>query len=171
MSPFAASSHLYRWLLAAVVSGIFTLASPLVSAQAGKDVDDLVSQAQSAMQKGRPADAVNLLRRAIDAAPDRADLYMMRSRARGASGKFEAAIDDASKYIELEPDDPAGYINRARIYSSEEKHKEALEDANKAIAMAPDQPDGYYRRADIYNDMGKTAEAKADEAMAQKLDK
>jgi len=46
-----------------------------------------------------------------------------------------------------------------------------LNDANKAIQLKPKEPDGYYRRADVYNDMGKTAEAKADEAMADKLDK
>jgi tetratricopeptide (TPR) repeat protein len=171
MSPLTTSSSICGRLLAAVMTGLLALASQVVSAQTNKSVDDLVLQAQTVMQKGHPNDAVNLLRRAIDQDPTRAELYLLRSRARDSAGKFEAAIDDASKYIELKPDDPAGYINRARIYSSAEKHREALEDANKAIAMAPQQPDGYYRRADIYNDMGKTAEAKSDELMAEKLDK
>jgi tetratricopeptide (TPR) repeat protein len=136
-----------------------------------KAVDDLARQAQIAMSKGKPEDAIPLLRRAINMAPERADLYMLRSRARDGSGKFEEALEDASKYIELEPKDAFGYLNRARIYLSLEKPGPALEDANKAIELEPNEPDGYYRRADVYLDMGKDAEAKADEAKADELDK
>ena len=73
------------------------------------------------MSKGHPEDAVPTLRKAIEMAPDRAELYMLRSRARDSAGKFEAALDDATKYIELEPNDAYGYLNRARVYMSLEK--------------------------------------------------
>ena len=136
-----------------------------------KAVDDLANQAQIALTRGNPEEAVSILRRAIDMAPARADLYLMRSRARDSSGKFEAALDDATKYIELAPDDAYGYLNRARVYLSMEKKDAALSDANKAIALSPNEPDAYFRRADIYSYLGKDAEAKADEAKAEELDK
>lgn len=136
-----------------------------------KAVDELVRQAQSQLQKGQPRDAENTLRKAIDMAPTRGELYMLRSRARDSSGKFEAALDDANKYIELEPNDAFAYLNRARILMSQDKAEQALADANKAIEMDPKEPDGYYRRADIYVEMGKKAEAKADEAKAEALAK
>lgn len=134
-------------------------------------VDDLVAQAQTALMSGRPADAIPILRKAISAVPDRADLYLMRSRANDSAGKFSAAIEDASKYIELEPDDSYGYLNRARIYMSMDKYPLALQDANKAIELAPNEPDGYFRRADIYYSMNRDADAKADEAKAEELDR
>lgn len=142
-----------------------------VHAQDTKAVDDLMRQAQSQLQKGQPRDAESTLRKAIDMAPTRGELYMLRSRARDSSGKFEAALEDANKYIELEPTDPFAYLNRARILMSQDKTEQALADANKAIEMDPKEPDGYYRRADIYVEMGKKAEAKADEAKAEALAK
>jgi tetratricopeptide (TPR) repeat protein len=163
--------------------GLISIAAALLIAAAGvfgtavaaesdaKAVDDLARQAQMAMSKGKPEEAIPLLRKAINMAPDRSDLYMMRSRARDGSGKFEDALEDASKYIELEPKDAYGYLNRARIYLSLDKPDSALTDANKAIELEPNEPDGYYRRADVYTDLGKDAEAKADEAKADELDK
>nr|WP_298718327.1 tetratricopeptide repeat protein [uncultured Steroidobacter sp.] len=160
-----------KQIAAGLFAAAWLLAAPLAQAQDTKAVDDLMSQAQQAMQKGQPRDAENLLRKAIEAAPTRAELYMLRSRARDSSGKYDAALEDANKYIELEPNDAFGYLNRSRIYVSMEKPETALADANKAIELDPKDPDGYYRRSDIYRDMGKDAEAKADEAKAAELEK
>lgn len=158
-------------MAAGVLAAAWLLAAPLASQAQDKAVDDLVSQAQKALQKGQPRDAENLLRKAIEAAPTRAELYMLRSRARDSSGKFDGALDDANKYIELEPTDAFGYLNRSRIYVSLDKPETALADATKAIELDPKEPDGYYRRSDIYREMGKDAEAKADEKKAEELEK
>lgn len=159
-------------IAAGLLAAAWLLAAPVAAqAQDTKAVDDLMSQAQKAMQKGQPRDAESLLRKAIEAAPTRADLYMLRSRARDSSGKYDDALADANKYIELEPNDAFGYLNRSRIYVSMEKPETALADATKAIELDPKEPDGYYRRSDIYRDMGKDAEAKADEAKAAELEK
>lgn len=159
-----------------IVAGLLTagwlLATPLaLQAQDNKAVDDLMRQAQSAMQKGQPREAESMLRKALDLAPDRAELYMLRSRARDSSGKFDGALEDANKYIEMQPTDAYGYLNRSRIYISLDKPEAALADANKAIELDPKEPDAYYRRSDIYIEMGKKEEAKADEAKADQLAK
>ena len=117
-------------------------------AQDNKAAEDLMGRASSDA-KGQPRDAITCCARR-SSSPTRSDLYMLRSRARDSSGKFDAALDDATKYIELEPKDAYGYLNRARIYLSLDKPEKALEDANKAIELEPKEPDGYYRRADIY---------------------
>ena len=147
---------------------VLTVREPLVRAE--PVAGEAATAEPEVISKGKPEEAVSILRRAIDLDPNRADLYMLRSRARDSSGKFDAALEDASKFVELEPNEPLGYLNRARIYLSLEKEDKALEDANKAIELAPNESDGYYRRADIYNQMGKEAEAKADEAKAEQLD-
>jgi tetratricopeptide (TPR) repeat protein len=158
-------------IAAGVLAAAWLLAAPLASQAQDKAVDDLMSQAQKALQKGQPRDAENLLRKAIEAAPTRAELYMLRSRARDSSGKFDGALEDANKYIELEPTDAFGYLNRSRIYVSLDKPETALADATKAIELDPKEPDGYYRRSDIYREMGKDSEAKADEKKAEALEK
>ncbi len=170
MVAFTAHMGLKR-IAAGLLAAAWLLAAPLAVQAQDKAVDDLLSQAQKALQKGQPRDAENLLRKAIEAAPTRAELYMLRSRARDSSGKYDAALEDANKYIELEPNDAFGYLNRSRIYVSLEKPETALADATKAIELDPKEPDGYYRRSDIYRDMGKDAEAKADEKKAEELEK
>ena len=159
-------------IVASVLAAALLLGAPLaLQAEDNKAVEDLMRQAQVAMQKGQPRDADNLLRKAIDMAPTRAELFMLRSRARDSSGKFDAALEDANKYIEMEPNDAYGYLNRSRIYISLDKTEAALADANKAIELDPNEPDAYYRRSDIYAEMGKKAESKADEAKAEELDR
>ena len=169
MSAFTSCMGLRRVAVGLLAAG--WLMSGAVQAQDKKAVDDLVRQAQSQLQKGQPRDAEGTLRKAIEIEPTRAELYMLRSRARDSSGKFDAALDDANKYIELEPTDPYAYLNRSRILVSQDKPELALADANKAIELDPKEPDGYYRRSDIYSEMGKKAEAKADEAKAEALAK
>lgn len=161
-----------KGLVASLFTAAWLLAAPLAAqAQDSNEVDDLMRQAQQALQKGQPRDAENLLRKAIETEPTRAELYMLRSRARDSSGKFDGALEDANKYIELEPNDAFGYLSRSRIYVSMEKPDLALADATKAIELEPNEPDGYYRRSDIYREMGRKAESKADEAKADQLDK
>ena len=169
MSAFTNGRGLRQVAVGLVAAG--WLICGAAQAQDTKAVDDLVRQAQSQLQKGQPRDAENTLRKAIEMAPTRAELYMLRSRARDSSGKFDAALEDANKYIELEPNDPYAYLNRSRIYISQEKPEAALADANKAIELEPNEPDGYYRRSDIYREMDKDAEAKADEKKAEALEK
>lgn len=172
----ASASRVCGFLLGALLSSAWlaagTLASPAAYAQADNGAaDELMRQAQTAMSKGRPEEAISLLSKAIDKAPDRPELYILRSRARDSAGKFDAALQDASKYIELTPNEAYGYLNRARVYLSLEKPESAMADANKAIELAPDEPDGYYRRADVFLSMNKEAEAQADEAKADELDR
>ena len=168
MSSFTSCMGLRRVATGVLAAG-WLMGWALQAQAQDKAVDDLMRQAQTQLQKGQPRDAESTLRKAIEMAPTRGELYMLRSRARDSSGKFDAALEDANKYVELEPNDAFAYLNRSRIYISQDKPELALADANKAIELDPKEPDGYYRRSDIYNEMGKKAEAKADEAKAEQL--
>jgi tetratricopeptide (TPR) repeat protein len=163
MSTYVAGRMCAALSRALLIVGVWAASSSAVYSQA-KSADELVVQAQGILSKGRPDEAISILRKAIEMDPNNADAYLVRARARDAAGKLEAALEDANKYIELKPNDAFGYLSRARVYMSLEKKNEALEDASK-------EPDGYYRRSDIYYEMGKDAEGKADEAKADELDK
>ena len=156
--------------LAALFVAACTLSLGFAAFAAGA-VDDLVKQAQKAMQDGKYKAALAALEQAVSAAPDRADLYGLRAKVYDERGDLDKALADAKKVMELKPNDPTGYLIRAGIYRRNEKYDEALADVNAAIERAPKSADAYYLRSDIYNDMGKTAESKADEATANKLDR
>jgi len=145
--------------------------SPSFMASAAASVDDLVKQAQKAMQDGKYKAALAALEQAVTAAPERADLYGLRAKVYDERGEYDKALADAKKVIDLKPNEPTGYLIRAGVYRRNEKYDEALADVNAAIERAPKSADAYYLRSDIYNDMGKSAESKADEAKATALDR
>jgi tetratricopeptide (TPR) repeat protein len=163
--------------MARKVSGIAVLVlmvsafGPSLAAADTSSVDELVKQAQKALQDGKYKAAVTALDQAIAAAPDRADLYGMRAKANDERNDVDKALADVKKMIELEPDSAAGYIIRAKIHMGAQKYDEALADANAAIEREPKNPDAYYVRSDIYSEMGKEAESKADETKASSLDR
>lgn len=156
-----------RSLIALLVASV-VFAVGMLQAQ-DDEVEDMFGQAMMAMSKGEPREAINILGKAIARAPQRTDLYLLRSRAYDASGNYAAALKDATRVIELAPQDAEGYLSRARVHVSMNRSQLALADASKAIELAPDEPDGYYARADIYNELGRKAEADADEKRADAL--
>lgn len=155
---------------AAILVMLLALAPALRAADVS-NVDDLVKQAQKAMQDGKYKAALATLDQAIAAAPGRADLYGLRARVNDERNEVDKAFDDIKKMMELAPNDATAYMIRARIKMGQQKYDEALADANAAIERAPKDPDAYYLRSDIYSDMGKTAESKADEAKASSLER
>jgi tetratricopeptide (TPR) repeat protein len=157
-------------LLAAILITLSVFA-PALRAADPSNVDDLVKQADKAMQDGKYKAALAALDQAITAAPGRADLYGLRARVNDERNDVDKALDDIKKMMELAPNDATAYMIRAKINMGRQKFDEALADANAAIERAPKNPDAYYLRSDVYNDMGKTAESKADEAKASSLER
>jgi predicted Zn-dependent protease len=156
--------------IAALVLALCALAPAVPAADTG-NVDDLVKQAEKAIQDGKYKTALTALDQAIAAAPNRADLYGIRAKVNDERNDVDKALDDAKKMIELAPNQAAGYIVRAHINMGREKWDEALADANAAIDREPKNAEAYYLRSDIYSDMGKQTESKADEAKANALEK
>src|SRR5690606_23340811 len=59
-----------RGMAAGLLAAAWLMATPLASqAQDDKAVDEMMAQAQRALQKGQPREAESLLRKAIEAAP------------------------------------------------------------------------------------------------------
>lgn len=161
------SRTLDRCLIALLVASV-VFAAGLLRAQEG-EVEDMYGQALAAMSQGEPRQAITILGKAIARAPQRADLFLLRSRAYDASGNYAAALKDSSTAIDLAPQEAEGYLSRARVHVSMNREQLALADATRAIELAPNEPDGYYVRADIYDSMGRKAEAQADEQRADQL--
>ena len=85
MSPLHVDRCVFRSFLLLPFLVAFSITTSQAQAS-DKAVDDLVTQAHKAMTTGKPQDAESILRKAIELAPTRADLYLMRSRARDSGG-------------------------------------------------------------------------------------
>lgn len=133
-------------------------------------LDDLFSNAQKALNSGQNRDAVRILTRAQQIAPNDAEVLLLRARAYTSDGDYTRALADAGKAIELKPSDPEMYLARARVYRADDKFESALADVEKAVSLAPNNPDVYLSRSDIHRDMGNDAAADADEKKAEELE-
>lgn len=110
-------------------------------------------QAKSLLRAGRPADAVEVFRRAIDADPKGemvANCYLGLGSALGELKRARQAVEAYSKVVELLPRDPEAY--RALAIGQEEAGQlsEAQLSLQQALALDPDQLSAYQDLAALY---------------------
>ena len=115
----------------------------------GKQINDLVSQADSLAQQFKSDEAIALYTKAIDINPKIAELYFNRGATKGRKFDMDGAIADYDKAIELYPDYKEAYANRgvAKInkYTSKgtieltaEQSQSGCEDLYKARDLGDD---------------------------------
>jgi len=153
------------------LGAIVLVAGFAAPAQSAESVDDMFAAASKAMNSGQNKEAIRILTRAAQAAPNDPEVLVMRARAYTSDGDHTRALADATKAIELKPDDVEMYLARIRVLRADDKFEKAMEDAQKAVELAPNNSDVFLARADIYRDMGNDAAAKADEDKADAIDK
>lgn len=111
------------------------------------------------MQSGKPADAMELCRRALALDPNLAGAQSLERVILASTGQPEAA----EALIESRTDDPA---ERARLYDelalflrAQRKFAEALPIQRRALAYAPDKADLHFNLAAVLKSVGKKREA------------
>src|SRR6185369_12766049 len=77
-------------------------------------------------------------------------------------GKFQDAIDDASRSIALKPKDSYRYSMRGSIYVAQKRFKEAVKDYDTAVRLAPNPAEAYFDRANCFMFMREYQKALAD---------
>ncbi len=129
--------------------------------------------ALEAAKKGRAADALRLVTKAIDAKEtsgrDLANMHYMRAELYSRANRLDDAIADYTKTIEVMPDHAGAYHDRALVYAQQKKFQEALDDLARAQFLIPTLPLPYYNRGRVYEMMGKREEAIAEYRKARRL--
>ena len=125
----------------------------------------------------RLEEAVTLYTEAIELDPELVEAYSNRSAAYGGLGRWDEALDDATRAVELEPTDvtvlAGAHLNRGASYGALGRWDEALDDATKAIELEPNDEsllaNAYFVRAIAGAELGRDEEAEADFATACEL--
>jgi len=100
--------------------------------------------------------------KAIELAPDSADVYYNRGDAYDEMGEYGKAIDDYNKAIELDPNHALAYYNRGCAYGEIGAYDKAIADYNKAIELNPNHALAYYNRSLAYREKGEVPKAVSD---------
>ena len=78
------------------------------------------------------------------------------------NGKYEEAIEDATKAISLNPEYAEAYCARAKAYSGKEQNVQAIQDLDKAISLKTNYAEALFLRGSIYHKQNKLDNAKSD---------
>jgi len=100
--------------------------------------------------------------KAIELAPDSADVYYNRGDAYDEMGEYGKAIADYNKAIELDPNHTLAYYNRGCAYGEIGAYDKAIADYNKAIELNPNDALAYYNRGFAYREKGEVPKLVSD---------
>jgi tetratricopeptide (TPR) repeat protein len=122
--------------------------------------DLTTSHAAALINAGRPAEAVAMLRAALDARPlpDVAQLYLL-AQAERRMGDRTAAAASAARLKAAFPDDLRGVYLDAQIAADEGRHADAVKAYAALIEGVPDDPTFVYQYAHVLDRAGRPADA------------
>ena len=107
-------------------------------------------------------DSITDYSKAIESAPDSADVYYNRGAAYDEMGEYGKAIVDYSKAIELDPNHTLAYYNRGCAYGEIGAYDKAIADYNKVIELNPNDALAYYNRGLAYREKGEVPKVVSD---------
>jgi tetratricopeptide (TPR) repeat protein len=130
-------------------------------------------EAATALQRGRPDEAVLLYTTALEdtglSADRRAAFHNDRGVANARLNRLRAAIDDFNESVKLAPEGASAYNNRGNVLLALGLAAEAEKDFNRALALAPGYTAAYVNRANARSLAGDTEGALKDFSHAARL--
>jgi protein O-mannosyl-transferase len=90
---------------------------------------------------------------------NRAELYINRGAANGASNRFDLALSDFGEAEKLDSTNDNLYLNRSLAHFSSQQYEAAINDHNKIIAIDPYNANIYYERGLCLRIINKPQEA------------
>jgi len=126
---------------------------------AGSDAPSLLRRAAAAQQAGRLAEAEQLCRTVLAAAPDHPDAQFLLAGVAAAAGRPAAAIDLLRRAIDGNPQRPEFHGNLGAVLGRLGRLDEAIACFRQAIALAPGAAAGHVA-------LGNALQAKGDMAAA-----
>jgi predicted O-linked N-acetylglucosamine transferase (SPINDLY family) len=141
-------------------------------ARAPDDWQSLKALAESALQRGELALAIELFDDLIGRAPGDPELYYKRGNVHNRMGRGESAVADYDQAIALRPDYANAYCNRGAALAALQRWDEALASYERAVAINPRDHFAYFNQAAALKEKKQLAEAlrSYDSAIASKPD-
>jgi tetratricopeptide (TPR) repeat protein len=111
------------------------------------------------LRRGEPANALDDLRRAREAAPDFVDAHFNYALACAELGRASDALAGFENVLRLRPGEALAWNNRGNVLQRIERWDDALASYERAIALRPDYIDAIYNRAATLQRLGRWEEA------------
>jgi Flp pilus assembly protein TadD len=119
----------------------------------------LIDLASDAMNEGRNAEAIPLLKEALGQDPDDAEVHNSFGCALTATGRASEAIDEFRIASRLSPDYPDAHSNLGSALVESGRPGDAIAEFRKALALSPDYPEAQVGLGGALTRIGKVGEA------------
>lgn len=139
-------------------------------AGAAQSPEDLLAQANAALEARNPAKALELAERLLRIDARNSEAHAVRGQALRLQKDFQGSLAAYNRAIELNPAGHRAFGGRALSRLALRAHDEALRDVEKALAMKPDYSRGWTIKGDILIDQQKHKEALVAYERSLKLD-
>jgi len=138
---------------------------------APSDPDALVHYGLAAgwRARGRFAEALTELEKALKAAPDRLAVRAMLARTYEDLGDLKRAREQYSEIFRLDPDRLESHLQLASAYERQGEPGRALERYESAAALAPESEEARLRLAGFYESLGRWPDARREYERASDL--
>ncbi|MCC5650171.1 tetratricopeptide repeat protein [Nostoc sp. XA013] len=120
-------------------------------------------------QEGKYQDAIKQFDLALEQAPNLADAYRYRGKAKAESGYTDNAISDYNYLLLIQPKNYEIYDERGQIYYKLENYDKAIDDYNKSLHINSNFALAYYHRGLTYLKINNQQKALEDLCRATEL--
>lgn len=111
------------------------------------------------LREGHVVAAVDLMRRAIQAAPHNAILFISLAGILIRAGRWQEAAEAAESAVARNVRHPEAYFNRALVGVALGKFESALADYRTTLELKPDHANAWLNKANLLRDIGRTRDA------------
>jgi tetratricopeptide (TPR) repeat protein len=105
------------------------------------------------------AQAFACFRRAVERAPDDAEMWQYLANAHAADEDYAAAIPCCERIVALKPDWAQGYTDLGWAFQEEGRIEEAAACYHRAMALQPDDVDALVKLGGLHEELGEMTEA------------
>lgn len=111
-----------------------------------QETGNLLQEAQSAMQRGKPAEAIALATRAVNLEPNNARTHFIRAKLHELTDQPVQAIEGYSRVIELDTNAVDVFHYRGGEYFKTAQIDKSIRDFDRFLALRPDQAPYHWQR-------------------------
>lgn len=123
--------------------------------------EDVAARGIEALRGGRAEEALAWFDRALEAEPDRAEVWAHRASSLNALGRWPEAAASADRALAKEPRRPGAWLDRGLALGRLERYLEALQCLEQAVALDPGLDPAWCLMGRAFSALGQEAEAVA----------
>jgi tetratricopeptide (TPR) repeat protein len=157
--PFAVTRRFSKLALGSALVGLILVNTSFFQAHASNPAYELSRQGALLLKSGKNNEAIEVLKRGVEAGGDRAPAWLMLADALYESGDYQQSAAAFEQYVALRPKDFRGRFTLGTAYLLLQEFSEAVSPLEAAVALKPGDISAWTNLGVAYQATGRALEA------------